>query len=286
MKKILVLAMVAIMALTLMACGNNEENSANAANPMTAVDSLEELSEMGNCAMIKPEGVEITDEAFYMIEGEPQIFEYSFKVDGIECFLRFADADIDQDISGIYVKDGTLFEGAEGERIYIENDDLKAQRWVTVDGQYVFVAKDNSELDWEKYDSICSQFSSMEPANWSSDVPYATYQAMEGSYVDYDADAFGSVSITGDHLGIYVVINKDESNRLYWEIEAELKDNQLVYDKEVINQINVNEDTGESSMKQLEDGGAGSIEVKDGKLVFENAYSKELKTLVLVPSEE
>ena len=54
-------------------------------NPVKELGSLEELIGEANGAMIKPEGAKITNEAFLLIDGAPQIAEYKFIADGKEC---------------------------------------------------------------------------------------------------------------------------------------------------------------------------------------------------------
>lgn len=279
MKKVFTAALLLLLALCLTACG--AKKSSGMPNPMEKVASLEKLSEKASCALIKPTGVDVSNETYYMINGDTKIAQYTFTVNGTECTLRFANADITTDISGIYVEGGTLFADTEYETTYIENDDLKAQRWVTVDGQYIFVVPDKGAWDWSLFDQICTQFRDMEPKNWKSDVPFASYKALEGSYDDETGNAIGSINIQKDHAGLFVVIDQEDGSRLYWEMDAVLKDNQLVYEKETISSIVYDESKDETVTTPLEGGGAGSVEVKDGTLIFANAYSEQLKDLVL-----
>lgn len=290
MKKIISLVIALLMVFTLAACGAKDDvkgndGDGNIANPMTEVESLEKLGEKANFAVVKPEGVNLTDEAFYLITGEPEIAEYSFKVDGIDCFLRFAKADIKTDISGIYVEGGTLYKDSDSESTYIENDDLTAWRWFTVDGQYVFVAKDAGKMEYSDFDKICSQFMRLEPKNWNADVPFATYQALEGTYTCDKDNIYGGIAIKGDHVAVNVLISNEDQSRVYWEIEATLKDDQLVYEKETISNIVYDEEAGATKTESVTEGGAGYIIVKDKTLDFANAYSKELKGLVLTLAE-
>lgn len=278
MKKTIAILLALLMALSLLACGAEKNGMPN---PMKKVDSLDKLSEKANCALVKPTGVTLTDEAYYMIDGDPQIAQYSFKVDGTECFLRFANVDITTDISGLYRGDGTLFADTEAETTYIEDDDLKAQRWVTVDGQYIFVVQDKGAWDWTAFDALNTQFRDMEPKNWKADVPFAVYKAMEGSYADESGDVWGAVNIVHDHVGLYVAANQEDGSRLYWEIEAVLKGSELVYDKEIISRIIYDEASGVSSTEAIGEGGAGSVEVNGDTLIFANAASEQLKGVVL-----
>lgn len=301
MKKITAVIIAAIMIVSFSACakpGNedasaSEEDSvmndggiAGMPSPMNEVASLDELGEKAGCSLVKPEGVELSDESFCIIDAEPQIAQYMFTVGGVRCTLRFAAAGIENDISGIYTEDGTLFDNAEDATLYIENDELKAQRWVTVDGQYIFAVDDAGEWEWADFEAICSQFRKLEPRNWNSDVPFADYQAIEGEYDSEDGSAVASVNIVGDHAGVYVIVDQEDGSRLYWEMEAVLEDGKLSYEKEIISSVVFDENAGGTVKTPLENGGAGSVEIKDGTLVFADAFSEQLKSLVLAVRPE
>ena len=176
MRKRTIFAILALgLLLGLTACGSSSSSdaddstdssdSAQLANPMTEVASLEELAEAGDCAMIRPEGVELSDETYYTIDGDDMIYQYGFTVDGTECILRFSKAGSDTDISGIYGDDGLIFDGQGEDPVYVENDDVKAERWFTLDGQYVFAVMDSSSWEYEAFSAIYQQFAAMEPKN-------------------------------------------------------------------------------------------------------------------------
>ncbi|MCQ2420539.1 MAG: hypothetical protein MJ118_05330, partial [Clostridia bacterium] len=61
MKKAIAFILVLAMAASLTAC-RNRENTTGTPNPMKEITSLEDLREAADCAMIKPEGVEVADE--------------------------------------------------------------------------------------------------------------------------------------------------------------------------------------------------------------------------------
>lgn len=287
MKKLLAVVMTFVMLLTVIGCTKVENNDPEEGNisgmesPLTAYDTLDLLGEAAKCAMIKPEGFEVTDEAFQMISGAPEIAEYRFKADGVDCVLRFADAPVGTDISGIQTDEGPLLEGKDGETLAIIREEYKVQRWLTVDGQYVLEVFDGDEWEWTKFDDLASQFMKMEPRTWSSTVPFADYLAISGSYNNDEAGYYGAVNIKDDHAAVYVLGGQSVDERKYWEIEAVLEDGKLVYDSEKISSIVYDSETGETTNEELEPGGAGYIEVSDGKLIFSGAYSEELKDLVL-----
>lgn len=282
MKKWITVLLALALVLSLAACGEKEETQqAGMPNPMQSVASLEELGEKGNFAVARPEGVALENEAYTLISGEPQIAEYSFNVDGVECFLRFADVSTATDISGIYVDGRTIFQDLEGDDYYIENDSLKAHRWATVDGQYLLVAQDGGAMDWTVFDGIYTQFKDLEPRTWSAAVPYAEYKALEGYYDDADEIAVGAVNIVFDHAGLFVIVDQPDGSRTWWEMNAVLEGGKLVYEKETVSSIHYDENAGSTVTTELPDGPAGYVEVQGDTLVFTGAGSEELQGLVL-----
>ena len=283
MKKLFVTFLAVLMLFSFSACGSQSDGEEVAA-PITPFSSLQELSNAANCALIKPEGVDISDESFSIIDGDPQIAEYRFTVEGKECFLRFANVGRDTDICGIYGDDGkTLFADSDNGGSF-QTGDYIIQRWFTVDGQYVFAALENGEWEWPQFDSLYSQFHKMEPKTWSSSVPFASYLALEGYYSDNDGTNAASIAIEDDHakLTVYRLL---DAGSTYWTMDVVLDGNKLVYEKETIFSSNYDENAGMTVKTPLDDGGAGYAEIKDDTLTFVNAGSEELRDLVLVKTE-
>ena len=307
MKKITALFLAVLMILSLAACGAEpapageqseapaeapaseeapaQEAPAGLPNPMTEIDSMAELSEQANCALIRPEGAEIDDEVFYKIAGEPEIAEYDFTADGKACTLRFTNVGIDTDICGVYLDGSTLFADSDAETNYFQTDDVIAQRWFTVDGQYVFMVNTADGWEWADFDALCSQFMDMEPKTWSSDVPFADYMALTGSYSAGDGMSMAFISVRFDHALIVVYSYPDRETMYYWEMDAVLQDgSKLVYEKESISRrvVDESEDSFSAELVPEPDGGAGFVEIlPDGSLSFAGAYSPELQGLIL-----
>lgn len=274
MKKVLALALALVMVFSLAACSGKN----GLPNPMTKVASMDELSKLASCALISPEGA--TDEKFFTIDTDPMIAEYQFKVDGIEYTLRFSNVDVDTDICGVYKDDGTYFEGDTAENSYIENDDYILHRWFTVDGQYVLmVDKSDNEASWEQFDPVQKQFMDVEPVNWNSEVPFADYKAIEGSYSN--DTAYASILIRYDHVLVGTLLQLEDGTRQVWYMDATLDGDKLIYDKTEIEANKYNEETNETEVTFLPDGPEGYIIVKDGKLDYSECGTEELKDLVL-----
>lgn len=270
MKKILALLLILTFVFALASCGNS-------------IKSVEALAEKANCAMIRLTGVEITNEAFAVLPGDPEIFEHTFEINGTKCMLRFARADIDTDISGVTTENGPLFANRESDTIYIENDELRAKSWVTVDGQYVFIVF-SPDWEWSDFEDLCKQYEDMKPVNWTSDVPFETYKAMTGNYMDEDGN-MATIVLKGDHVEVMVVKSIDETSRKVWDMEAKLINDTLFYDKEVITVNTYDMDAGETVEEAQPDGGIGGIRVDGDTLILEKCFSEELKSLTLVKQD-
>ncbi|MCQ2492500.1 MAG: hypothetical protein MJ087_05620 [Lachnospiraceae bacterium] len=289
MKKLQVLLIVGLIMLGLCACGKKESSTDGMPNPVQEVASLEELAKTMNCAMIKPEGVEISDETFSVIQGEPKIGQYTFTVDGQECMLRFADADVKTDISGVYPEDQegkTLYEDDvdNDHGHYIENDNCKAYRWFTVDGQYIFYVEDKGDWEWDQFEQVYKPFIEMKPVNWTSDVSFEEYKALEGTYADENSEYVAMIMQYMDHVEIYEINQTDEGNHI-WEASAVLDGDQLKFEKGRYYLVTYDEDKGESNEKELGTEKAGSLTIKDKQLTFNQVSDETIKGLTLKLSE-
>ena len=290
MKKLFAITLALMLLLSLTACGQKEApkseegtvGGASTVNPVRELDSLEALSKEAQCALVCPTGVEISDESFAMIKSDTDIAQYKFSANGKPCCLRFSKAGMETDISGIYLDGGTLFADSDSENHWIQNDNYMAQRWFTVDGQYILsVENSQDEWDWAGFNEIYTQFYDLKPLTWNAKVAYEDYKAMTGTYSNEAGDASASLSIRLDHLLVTVFCYPENADHYYYEMDASLKDGKLVYDKESVSVQVVHED-GSMDLEELEPSGAGSIEIlSDGALDFSGAASEGLKGLVL-----
>lgn len=291
-KRITAIAISTALITGLTACGNTSssgsestvssvtsaesevvEESTGVMNPVEILSSLEELSERISATIIRPESMEVSDEAYALIKSDVTVGEYQFTTNGINCTLRVANADPSIDISGDYVDGTPLFNEDTMNTHYVENDDLQAVRWFTVDGQYTLVADD--AWDWEHFSSLSEEFMNAEPRKWNSDVPFATYKEMEGYYKDDDG-SIASITLFLDHVSVNAVGSTDEGNVL-WSAECSLKDGKLVYEKATL-ELNVyDENKGEITTTPYGEEKGGTIELRDGKLIFSGVNSELFK---------
>lgn len=272
MKKFILLLLTLSITVFMCSCGG----SSSAKN----VESLEALSEAANGAIIQPADVNISDEEYLLFEDDVNTAKYCFTVDGVQCALYFADKGMDEEICTI--DHDSIFGDSQEENHYIENDALKAQRWFTVDGQYIFIAEDSSAWDWNQFDKVQSQFGNMKPLNWNSEVSFEDYKAIEGTYADKDNN-MASISIRQDHVVIYAYMRGENNDTICYEMDAVLDGDTLKYEKEIISKSSYNEETGQSEEENIGEEGAGSIKIDGRTLNFDNPASKELKGLILKP---
>lgn len=309
MKKMIGYALAGVMAMGLFGCGQagaavetetaaqteeiqtdetamteatiqTETETEEVVDPVEELDSMEDLVEAVNCAVIKPEKVEVKDEHFAAIHGgvadsDDLIGEYTFKADGKVCTLRCGDVEPSIDISGVYEGEAPLFKDADKETYFIEHDALSAIRWYTVDGQYTLVVDDAGDWDWTQFDVLASQFINMTPKNWTSDVKFEDYQKLAG-YYDGGGEYYAGVSMCMDHV-LVVAGTKTDEGHVHWEAEAVLDGGKLTYEKETCSLLVYDEETGETKTQRMENGKEGSILVQGNTLNFNGVNLKAMK---------
>jgi len=169
MKKLICVLTAAALCLCLVACGAKTEEAPAAEttetvgmpNPAVEYASLEEVNEKLGSRLAKPATMGVSDESFSIIgEGAEAIGQYRFTMAGYACTLRFAPV-FDTDISGVYVENGTIFEGTSaGELAYGAAENTLLARWATVDGQYVLMVEGSSYTE-EEFAAIAEEMRSL-----------------------------------------------------------------------------------------------------------------------------
>ena len=138
--------------------GGEEEPviGAGMVNPMTQVASLEEINAAAGCYLVKPGVMGVSDEEFYTINaGDYTIGEYRFKINGVSYTLRAAATT--EDISGVYVGEGTAFPEVKDGIDIVETDEVKLARWFNLNGQHILYAK--GEIDSETFAGVAEEIS-------------------------------------------------------------------------------------------------------------------------------
>lgn len=151
MKKKLIIVLAVIAMITAAMCffsgcssdSKDDENTSQIPNPLSQVGSLQEINDAVGCSMHDMDGIVAEDEQFIVINGEPDVGEYDFKVDGVSYCLRAAATK--DDLSGVYLEDGkTLGQSAdkEAEVSTIVFDGGQWVRWFDGDMQYSLLNND------------------------------------------------------------------------------------------------------------------------------------------------
>ena len=137
-----------------------EESQETLVNPVQEAASLDELNEELHAGFTHPAVMGVTDETYAIINtGNGRIGQYEFSLNGLAYTMRFMD-NMAEDISGIYVEDGTLFSNLDGEG-YAATDEYKGARWMNVDGQYTFVVQDNGTMDVETFTNLADEMKNL-----------------------------------------------------------------------------------------------------------------------------
>lgn len=98
----------------------------------------------------------VSDEEFYTItSGDYTIGEYRFKINEVSYTLRAAATT--EDISGVYVGEGTAFPEVKDGIDIVETDEVKLARWFNLNGQHILYAE--GEIDSETFAGVAEEIS-------------------------------------------------------------------------------------------------------------------------------
>lgn len=209
MKKTLVILITFAMVLSLAACGKAEETPAQTElpiayddvapaspaemtpetgvpNPMVAVDSVSAINEQLGCRLVAPGVMGISDDGFFVIGGE--MGQYDFSVNGIEYSFRFQDTD--EDISGVYIGETTLLDGAEDGDV-VTADGTTGARWFAEEGQYCLTT--SGEIDAETFASIVEEMRTIQNMD-STDVMEVPADTTSDSAEDYSESWYANLA--------------------------------------------------------------------------------------------
>ena len=185
MKKLFPILLCLLMVLSLAACGNKEaaapedtadtevdastledttgaDMEAGLANPWVDYDSLEEINAEVGCNLCKPAAMGVNDEHFAVGDmGEYKMAQYDFSIGGYTYTFRCAP--VTEDISGIWDDEvmKAFAEPVGSEVETVTGAEVKAARWMTIDGQYVLSVTDNGEMDEETFAGVAGELYSL-----------------------------------------------------------------------------------------------------------------------------
>ena len=319
MRKLTATALAIVLTLSLAACGGETSTSASVsvkeepietsteveteteveigsvgmANPYEDMGSLEALNDAFMIALSRPSVMGVTEESFNKINGDTPIAQYQFKVN--EATYTYRSASTTEDISGVYVGDGTLFSSVgDGEEAIVEADGFRGARWFHVDGQYCLVT-DAEAVDAETFEAIVDEFKSVtakgymgpssetnEPSEEFAAIA-AVLDPLSGEYQDSTSGrAHLSFVSYGSVAEITVEWGDSASTTYRWNFKSvELQDGKLVYTGGEYWKVTAGSD-GEYEEELLDMGLEGYFEIsEDGlKLLWTGAKEDNQKECV------
>ena len=289
MKKILAIILALAMVLGLAACGKKdpapvEPVGPGGENPVTAMESVEAINNELGLKLSQPGVMGVTDNYYSIVDcGDFKIGEYGFDVNGYECVFRGSPV-YDQDISGIYLANGTAYEGKDVSDAldYVFSGDYKLARWATIDGQYVFLLIDSKgEMEEDTFKGIAEELKSLTNPGQSSEELAAYYYSFAGSYGDsYSQRAVADVTASENGLHILVHWGSSAMESTNWEMNAILtEDGLLSYSDETRTDIVFKEDGTEEYTVKYE-GEAGFFAPSEGKLEWTGAFEEDCRQCV------
>lgn len=287
MKKILPIVLAAVLALSAAGCAaqsqtpetTTEMQMAGMQNPMKAVDSLEALNALVHGNLTHPPVMGVTDESFYTIDnGDALIGEYNFSVNGVVCTMRFVD-NTTEDISGIYKDGKPLF--ATSEDTHAVTEEYTVERWFTIDGQYVFMAK-NAGLPEGWFENAVEELKSLTftgDGDVDADADHYTYSDLDGDWQD-SVSGRASATIKAQEDSVEITVSWAESAMVtdVWTMHATIaEDGKLVYtDCKYTKDDYTNDENGVETV--VYENGKGYFEFTDGKLRWTGAADEFCKT--------
>ena len=291
MKRMLALALAAMMILSLCACGNKqgeepeESEPIGMPNPMTEYASLDEINNIVGSKLVHPAVMGVSDEKFFVIDcGDYQLADYRFTVGGVEYMFR--SAPVTQDISGYYVGEGTAFaDGARDGIEYAEADGAQLARWFTMDGQYALTAKDMADAD--TFTLVAEELCAMTFPGMSDAEYEAFYAGLAGQYYDsYSQRAVMGIEADGAN-GVKIIVDWSSSVSEFtqWEMTARLyEDGLLSYYDCTVSNITTTED-GAQTVDIVSTDGEGWFTFDGDKLCWTGAADENCVNCVFEKAE-
>lgn len=260
------------------------------ANPVHTVDSLEALNDMYQICLTKPSVMGVTDETFsYIDSSDAPIAQYTFAVNGVEYIYRCASTV--NDISGMWVSNGTLFDSLEGEGT-VDIDGIKGARWFTLEGQYCLYVPEGDSVDADTFAVIVEEFQAAtangygkEAANEPSDEFTRLAAVIDPLAGEYQDSTSGRANMTFTSYGcvadIQILWGDSASTTYRWELKnVEYIDGKLVY----TNCDEWKDTDGESELVAM--GLNGYFEISDGKLLWTGAAEEYEQACVFEKIEQ
>lgn len=278
MKKIIAIVLCMVMALSMTACTakpaeEDDGGFAGMPNPWTQYNSLEELNEAFGTNIVHPPVMGVTDEVFQGLAGEYGIAEYKFQVNGTPYTIRSSAAF--EDISGVYVGDGTAFQDKDPDDNLVVLDDMKLYRWMDVNGTSVIMVEDGGSMTEEDFVSVCEEIRNL----MFLDQTATGYENLPGEYQD-SVSMRASMAVTEcdekEGLDVIVMWSNEGDQTTTWEMHVTMdNDARLAYTDCVCT------DVGGECVSVIYENGTGYFEMgDDGQLLWTGAQDESCRECV------
>lgn len=153
-KLIALILTIAVLAAFTAGCGGESSSEPESSESSLGgyvigpqqVASVDELNRQVGCSIVKPEGFEITDEYYSVLQTEPLGAEVQFKIDG--CAYCYRACPTQDDLTGVYLEDGVLGDTVKAGTQVIPTPVVTGgfwARWYVGEMQYVLYSENAPE---------------------------------------------------------------------------------------------------------------------------------------------
>ena len=252
-------------------------------NPWTEMDSLEALNEATDLNLQLPAVMGVTDQAYRLLSADDLLIaEVDFAVNG-QAFTLRGSPSFDQDISGIYLEDGTTaFQGLENEgETFVITEDVKAARWMDINGQYVLMADDPAAIDEETFSLMAEELMNLTKAFQPVVLPEGTYDDETSGRAHAEVKALGNDTYALEiHWADYAFED------YVWTMTAEMSEDGLLTYSDCVKKRVVTGEDGTQSEYEADLIPDGYFVPADNAFSWDGAAEEDCRSCRFVFSEE
>lgn len=283
MKKLVALWLAAAMAFCLCACGNapaEPEEEAGVKNPITEYASLSEINEVVGSKLEHPGVMGVTEETYAVIDaGDYKIAQYCFSLNGVSYTYRACPV-LDNDISGAYTGEDTIFDGGYSEEItYADWENMLFSRWCTSDGQYVLSA--TGDITPETFRAATEELCALS-APEGDDRKDVHYEMLAGGYADKTSQrATMTVEALTDAVAVTVSWSSSAFETTEWQMTGTLSEDGLLrYTDGTKTTYTFTEESEEPETEVAYTDGEGYFEIDGDTLLWTGAEDEACRECV------
>lgn len=249
-------------------------------NPIEEFASVEAINIEAGTHLTKTALLKLSEETYNTINNNDYLIaEYDFTGEGHKyCFRAAATT---EDISGIYVSAGTIFDGAPGPDAIIEAEGTKAARWFEGDVQYVLSVTDDASLSLEAFTAVVDDLKASTAAASLPPEPIDPYfSEIEGEYQDTVSQrAVLTLISLGNTASISVSWGSSASETTVWSMTVSRDGDKFSY-TDCVKKTFTNPADGSPETTVEYENGTGFFEFSDGKVLWTGASEDSCKSCV------